>query len=76
MPFISSIKPDATYPVDLWIDEKTAIPAQIHVTEPDNNGWQIEIFGINDPVDIPTPQLLRPCQASSLNVASAAAPAA
>jgi hypothetical protein len=57
VPFISSIKPDATYPVDLWIDEKTAIPARIHVTEPDNNGWQIEIFGINDPVDIPTPQL-------------------
>jgi hypothetical protein len=57
VPFISSIKPDAAYPVDLWIDEKTAIPAQIHVTEPDNNGWQIEIFGINDLVDIPTPQL-------------------
>jgi hypothetical protein len=60
VPFISSIKPDATYPVDLWIDEKTAMPAQIHVTEPDNNGWQIELFGINDPVDIPTPQLPPP----------------
>jgi hypothetical protein len=55
--FISTIKPDGTYPVDLWIDEKTAMPAQLHVSEPDNSGWQIELFGINDPVDIPTPQL-------------------
>jgi hypothetical protein len=30
---------------------------QLHVTEPDNNGWRIELFGIGDPVDIPTPQL-------------------
>ena len=57
VPFISSVKSDMTYPVDLWIDEKTAMPVQIHVTEPDNNGWQIELFGIGDPVDIPTPQL-------------------
>jgi hypothetical protein len=56
-PFISTIKPDGTYPVDLWIDEKTAMPTQLHVTEPDNSGWQIELFGINDPVDIPTPQI-------------------
>ncbi len=52
-----TLKPDATYPVDLWIEEKTAMPAQIHVTEPDSNGWLIELFGINDPVDIPTPKL-------------------
>lgn len=57
VPFISSVKPDMTYPVDLWIDEKTATPLQIHVTEPDNSGWQIELFGIGEPVDIPTPQL-------------------
>ena len=57
VPFISTVKPDGTYPVDLWIEEKTATPVQIHVTEPDNTGWQIELFGINDPVDVPTPQL-------------------
>ena len=57
VPFISSVKPDVTYPVDLWIDEKTAIAAQIHVTEPDNTGWQIELFGIGEPADIPTPLL-------------------
>jgi hypothetical protein len=56
-PFISTVKPDAMYPVDLWIEEKTAVPLQLHVTEPDANGWQIELFGIGDPVDIPTPQL-------------------
>ena len=41
---------------------KSANPAQIHVTEPEGNGWLIELFGINDPVDIPTPQLLRPAK--------------
>ena len=57
MPFISSVKPDLVYPVDLWIEETTATPLQIHVTEPDSTGWQIELFGINEPVDVPTPQL-------------------
>jgi hypothetical protein len=56
-PFISTVKPDSLYPVDLWIEETTAVPVQLHVTEPDNNGWQIELFRINEPVDIPTPQL-------------------
>jgi LppX_LprAFG lipoprotein len=59
-PFISSIKPDAMYPVDLWIDEKTATPVQFHVTEPDSTGWQIELSGIGEPVDIPTPQIPPP----------------
>jgi hypothetical protein len=57
VPFISTVKPDGVYPVDLWIDESTAVPAQIHVTEPDSNGWQIELFRVNDPVDVPTPQV-------------------
>ena len=57
VPFISTVKPDSVYPVDLWIDEPTATPVQFHVTEPDSNGWQIELFRINEPVDIPTPQL-------------------
>ena len=42
----STLKPDVMYPVDLWIDEKSANPAQIHVTEPEGNGWLIELFGI------------------------------
>src|SRR5262245_61586400 len=59
-PFISSVKPDATYPVDLWVDEKTSTPMQLHVAEPDGNGWQIELSGLNEPVDIPTPQVPPP----------------
>jgi hypothetical protein len=53
----STLKPEVMYPVDCWIDEKSANPARIHVTEPEGNGWLIELFGTNEPVDIPTPQL-------------------
>jgi hypothetical protein len=53
----STLKADVMYPVDLWIDEKSANAAQIHVAEPEGNGWLIELFGTNEPVDIPTPQL-------------------
>lgn len=53
----TSLKPDVMYPVDLWIDERSANPAQIHVTEAEGTGWQIELTGINEPIDIPTPQL-------------------
>jgi hypothetical protein len=56
-PFISTVKPDGLYPVDVWIEEKTALPLQLHVTEPDATGWQIELSGIGEPVEIPTPQL-------------------
>jgi hypothetical protein len=53
----STLKGDVMYPVDLWIDEKSANAARLHVTEPEGNGWLIELFGTNEPVDIPTPQL-------------------
>jgi hypothetical protein len=52
----STLKPELAYPVDLWIEDKSAIPVQLHVTEPAGNGWQIELSGANEPVDIPTPQ--------------------
>ena len=55
-----TLRPDVMYPVDLWIDEKSANTARIHVTEPEGNGWLIELFGTNEPVDIPTPQLPPP----------------
>ena len=63
VPFISSVKPDVTYPVDLWMDEATALPLQIHVAEPENSGWMIELSSINEPVDVPTPQLPPPAPA-------------
>ena len=50
MPFISTVKPDLAYPVDLWIDETTATPLRLHVTEPDSTGWQIELFGTTNPL--------------------------
>jgi len=52
----STLKPEATYPVDLWIEEKSATPLQLHVTEPAGNGWLIELSGPNEPVNVPTPQ--------------------
>ena len=56
----STLQAEVMYPVDLWIDEKSANAVQIHVTEPEGNGWLIELFGTNEPVDIPTPQLPPP----------------
>ena len=56
----STLKADVMYPVDLWIDEKSANAARIHVSEPEGNGWLIELFGTNEPIDIPTPQLPPP----------------
>ena len=55
-----TLKPDMMYPVDLWIDGKSADHAQLHVVESGANGWFIELFGENEPVDIPTPQLPAP----------------
>jgi hypothetical protein len=56
----STLKPDVMYPVDCWIEEQSANVTRIHVTEPEGNGWLIELFGTNEPVDIPTPQLPPP----------------
>ena len=56
----STLKPDIMYPVDLWMEEQSAIPVRIHVTEPEGNGWLIDIFSPNEPVDIPTPKVPPP----------------
>jgi hypothetical protein len=56
----ASLEPTVMYPVDLWIDERSADPARLHVTEPDQKGWLIDLFGINEPITIPTPQLPPP----------------
>ena len=56
----NTLKADVMYPVDLWIEEKSANAVKLHVTEPEGNGWLIELFGTNEPVDIPTPQLPPP----------------
>ena len=53
----STLKPELMYPVDLWMEEQSANPVRIHVTEPAGNGWLIDLFAVNEPVDIPTPKL-------------------
>ncbi|HEX7797729.1 MAG TPA: LppX_LprAFG lipoprotein [Vicinamibacterales bacterium] len=56
----ASLEPTVMYPVDLWIDGRSADPARLHVTEPDQKGWLIDLFGINEPITVPTPQLPPP----------------
>jgi hypothetical protein len=51
-----TLKSEITYPFDLWIDEQSVNTMRIHVTEPDGNGWLVELSGTNEPVDVPTPQ--------------------
>jgi len=53
----STLKPELMYPVDLWMEEQSANPVRIHVTEPEGNGWMIDLFSANEPVDIPTPKV-------------------
>ena len=54
---VSTLKPELMYPVDLWMEEQSANPVRIHVTEPAGNGWLIDLFAVNEPVDIPTPKV-------------------
>ena len=52
-----TLKPDFMYPVDMWMEEKSSRPVQVHVSEPEGKGWLIEFFAMDEPVDIPTPSL-------------------
>jgi len=56
----STIKPELTYPVDLWMEGQSANPVRIHVIEPAGNGWLIDLFAVNEPIDIPTPKVPEP----------------
>jgi LppX/LprAFG-like lipoprotein len=58
IPFMGAVfTADQLYPVDLWMEEQTANPVRMHVTEPAGNGWLIDLFAVNTPVDIPTPKV-------------------
>src|SRR5262245_34939463 len=35
------LQADQMYPVDLWMEEQTANPVRLHVTEPAGNGWLV-----------------------------------
>jgi LppX/LprAFG-like lipoprotein len=52
----STLNPERAYPVDLWIDEQSANPARLHITESAGNGWLVELSGANEPVHIPPPK--------------------
>lgn len=57
-PFMGAVlQADQMYPVDMWMEEQTGNPVRMHVTEPAGNGWLIDLFSINTPVDIPTPKV-------------------
>jgi hypothetical protein len=56
----ATLRSAVMYPIELWIDERSANPARLHVTELDDDGWLIDLFGINEPIRIPTPKLRRP----------------
>ena len=56
----STLKPDFMHPVDMWMEEKSSRPVQVHVSEPEGRGWLIELFAMDEPVDIPTPKLPPP----------------
>jgi len=56
----ATLQPTLMYPVDIWVEERSGDPVRLHVTEPEGKGWLIELFGKNEPVEIPTPQLPPP----------------
>lgn len=41
--------------VDVWIDQATNYVVRVQVTESDGNGWLIDFYDFNEPVDIPQP---------------------
>jgi len=52
-----TLAPETSYPVELWMEDQTANPLRIHVSESGGNGWLVDLFAFNEPVDIPTPQI-------------------
>jgi hypothetical protein len=56
----STLKPEFMHPVDMWMEEKSSRPVQVHVSEPEGKGWLIELSAMDEPVDIPTPKLPPP----------------
>jgi hypothetical protein len=44
-----------SYPVDVWMKTADWYVVRLHITEPDGNGWLIDLFDINEPVEIKAP---------------------
>jgi hypothetical protein len=43
------------YPIDIWMDAATGNVLRVHISEPDGNGWLIDLFDFDLPVEINTP---------------------
>jgi hypothetical protein len=57
---IPTLSAGEAYPVDLWIDERSAVPQRFRISDSPGNGWLIDISGIDEPITIPTPQVPAP----------------
>ncbi|MBI3244580.1 MAG: LppX_LprAFG lipoprotein [Chloroflexi bacterium] len=44
-----------SYPVDVWMNTTTYNPVRLHIAEPDGNGWTIDLFAFDEPVEINAP---------------------
>jgi len=43
------------YPVDVWVEKSTYNLVRFHVDESDGNGWMIDLFDFNAPIEIQKP---------------------
>jgi hypothetical protein len=43
------------YPVNIWVEKGTFNLVRFHIAEPDGNGWLIDVYDINVPVEILAP---------------------
>ena len=46
---------DQTYPVEVWLEVATSNLVRIHIAETETDGWLLELFAINEPVEIKAP---------------------
>jgi hypothetical protein len=45
----------ALYPVDIWVEKSTYNLVRFHISEPDGNGWLIDLYDINADIVIEKP---------------------
>jgi hypothetical protein len=50
-----ALTPGTSYPVNIWTAKASSDIVRFHIAEPDGNGWQIEVYEINVPVEILAP---------------------
>jgi len=50
-----ALTPGTLYPVNIWAQKSSFRLVRFHIAEPDGNGWLIDIYDINVPVEIQAP---------------------